>query len=102
MKSKLVTLDRRHAGYGIWKYYVKTPLTQHYKVNKHLFFNWRAWCWDTWGPSKEMTEYDIDDLLHDTPQCYNNHWAWQHDKYTKCRIYLKSDDDASMFVLKWF
>lgn len=103
MKSKLITLDRRHTGYGIWKYYVKSPLTQQYKVNKYLFYAWRAWCWETWGPSKEMTEYDIDSILVDDMQnCTNNHWSWQNDKLTKYRIYLKNDDDASMFILKWF
>lgn len=102
MKSNLVTLDRRHAGYGIWKYYVNTPLTQHYRINKNLFFKWRTWCWDTWGASKEMTEYSMDDLLIENLDCSNMHWSWQHDKYAKCRIYLKSDEDASIFVLHWF
>lgn len=102
MKYNIVTLDRRYAGYGIWKYYVKTPKTQNYTVNKQLFHEWRAWCWDTWGASKEMSEYNTSDANNMDTVCSNDHWAWQNDHYATYRIYLKDDADVSAFVLRWF
>lgn len=100
MEIKLIELDGRHNGFKDWKYYVKPPITQHYKINKQLFFNWREWCWKTWGPSKELTMFDNTDLF-DGVHSSNAHWCWLNDEHGRCRIYLKTDEDASAFILNW-
>lgn len=97
---KLVKLDGRHAGYGVWKYYIERPATFPSSNSKQIFFQWRSWCWEQWGPSKELNEYDIKDLF-DGVHCSNEHWCWMNDEHGRSRIYFKNDESASMFTLQW-
>jgi hypothetical protein len=96
---KLTRLDRRHTGWGEWKYSAErqygVPLSQF----KMIFWGWREWCWGTWGPSKELFDYTVSDLF-DGVLSSNNHWCWniQDQKY---RIYLRGDTEAELFLLKW-
>lgn len=103
MSNKLVTtLDRRHTGFSHWKYYINKPgRPLGYIDSKQKFMEWRAWCWDMWGASKELYEY-LDDIRFPTSilACHNKNWCWRNDKDV-CRIYLRSDDELSYFLLRW-
>ncbi len=100
-------LDKRNTGHGHWTYYVDryisrgltNSITLHDANQK--FFNWREWCWSTWGPSKEL-DYWLDDYRHPTGEhvSHNTHWCWQNDRFNT-RIYLKDDKELSAFLLKW-
>jgi hypothetical protein len=96
MAIKIKQLDRRNTGYATWKYHV----ARMYGLGKKQeFLEWREWCWETWGPSKEMSEYGTDDLF-DGILCSNPHWCWENNEYTS-RIYLRGDEEATLFSLKW-
>jgi len=94
---KIKKLDKRNNGYGQFKYYAKPTSQGMHEV--------RAWCWDTWGSSKELGEWLGDNvslavnLFHQT-HCFNKHWCWQNDQYY-CRIYLRTDEELAFFQLKW-
>lgn len=93
---KLKKLDGRHAGYGVWKYYVQQP---HGRAGKNRFIEWREWCWSQFGPSKELWEYSVDDL--DVSESSSQKWCWVNDRGGWARIYLKTDEAASAFTLQW-
>lgn len=101
MKFKLIKLDRRHAGNALWMYYVERPYTVPYQDAMKLFYDWREWCWNQWGPSKELYNFPHDDLF-DGRHCSNPHWCWLTDNNKRPRIYLRTDEEASMFTLKWY
>ena len=93
---KLTTLDSRYSGYGTWKYQIKSLAT----VSKRKYFlDWRTWCWESWGPSKELVSYTQDDL-YDGVHSSNSHWCWSTDRL-HASIYLRSDIEATAFSLKW-
>lgn len=99
---KLIELDRRHTGYGIWKWYVVPPrdyLTQ--DISKFKFFEYREWCWSEWGPSKELDQYGYRDLF-DGVISSSKHWCWSIiSKQGPYLIYLKGDLEANLFALRW-
>lgn len=102
-------LDRRNKGYGIWSYYVNRPFSGH-RNNRSLidckqqYYQWREWCWKTWGASKEienwLEEHVSPIALTVSLECQNPHWCWQNDLYGH-RIYLRSDHELSQFLLRW-
>jgi len=109
-KKLFKKLDRRNTGFGEWKYYLNRPYDPtlgHFDSKQH-FFKWRAWCWSTWGDSKELIEWMSDrhsvnkymlPIIKDFAS-HNEHWCWQNDQYS-CRIYLRSDIELSHFLLSW-
>lgn len=101
VKFKLTKLDRRHTGYLLWQYYVERVYTVPYREAKRLFFDWREWCWEQWGPSKELNNFEYNDLF-DGMHSSNPHWCWLNDSNHRCRIYLRTEQEASMFTLKWY
>jgi hypothetical protein len=86
---KIFKLDKRYEGYDNFIYcaeFVKPEVDQFCEV--------RAWCWQTWGASKEYA-------LWGTGTAHNNeHWSWTQDEY-RLRIYIKTDKDHQWFVLRW-
>jgi hypothetical protein len=100
MKLKITKLDRRHAGFVYWKYYVERPRGVTAVDSKRLFLSWREWCWTTWGPSKEMNMFDHTDLF-DNEYCSNDHWSWLNDEYGRSRIYFRTEQEVEVFVLRW-
>jgi hypothetical protein len=99
-------LDKRSRGHEFWKYYVPKPQTHYMPTytlyeSKQTFFQWRKWCAETWGHSKELNDW-LEDMLHDVNQrvCCNDHWCYQNDEYC-CRIYFRTDKELSLFLLKW-
>lgn len=97
---KLITLDRRHSGYGVWKYYIERPYIKPLEQSKVIFYLWRNWCWEQWGCSKELEEYTIVDLF-DGIHCSNPKWCWTNDRSHGARIYFKDDGAAAAFTLRW-
>lgn len=105
MKTKLKKLDKRHHGFNYWKFYVEKPYVYYDTVypndGKILFFKWRTWCWENFGPSKEVESYNKDDLFDDK-NCSNSRWAWMADYHnSRFRIYFCDDSTASIFSLRW-
>ena len=102
-------LDARNTGYADWKYYLINPsrfsngtyLTSSQANQK--FYAWREWCWDTWGSSKELHAWlkDKNSLINMSGlSCQNEHWVWQNNEHYM-RIYLKGDEEMTLFLLKW-
>jgi hypothetical protein len=89
-------LDKRNKGCDQFKYYIRTNgLT-----GPQVFHEIREWCWQTWGSSKEIFEW-LNDQNRLTPvSCQNAHWTWQNDDYYR-RIYLRTDQEYTMFNLRW-
>jgi hypothetical protein len=95
---KLITIDSRHRGYGNWKYFVRFKKLLIYP-HGNMFHEYRKWCWEQWGPSKELSEFS---LMHSEIYCDNKHWCWDNGGLDKeFRLYFKNDIDASMFMLQW-
>lgn len=100
-------LDKRNTGHGYWKYYVNRSfyysgnIVSLYQANQ-LFYSWREWCWSTWGPSKELDAW-LEDYRHfpsDNTVSHNEQWCFQHNQFAT-RIYLRTDKELSMFLLRW-
>ena len=88
MKYKITKLDRRHNGYTFYKYFIDpTAVYSPEKIGD--FVDLRNWCWDTYGPSAELGFTRKGSL-----------WAWDTE-YKKKRIFLKSDQELTLFTLKY-
>jgi len=99
MKIKIKRTDKRHTAHDRFKYYVEVKYDgRPQRIDVHeKFFELRLWCWETWGPSREVDQYSLD--YKDTPD-KNNHWSWINDQY-RARLYLAEPEDAAFFTLKW-
>ena len=68
---------------------------------KQRFFALREWCWETWGPSKELNDWLLARKLPDEQLVsQNQHWCWQNDEYYS-RIFLRDDPDLAWLMLRW-
>jgi hypothetical protein len=85
---KTSKLDRRHNGYGHFKYCVTFRTTE---ISK--FCEIRNWCWQTWGPSTELEFWE----KLDTP---NKSWTWITNQWN-IRIYFGTDKEYNWYMLKW-
>lgn len=96
MKSFTITkLDRRHKGYSHFSHYI-TPVWTSSLADKLKYFEWRTWCWSTWGPGMErevILEFGTN--LIEKPK-----WAWNVDTYSK-RLYFASEKELNWFILTW-
>lgn len=114
MNSKPFTkINKRHNGYGHFMYYLNRPKTYSISSNKLLslyettqyFFKWREYCWNIYGPSKEINNWlaDIESngTIDKLATHHNEFWSWQNNEYGT-KIYLKSDKELSAFLLVWF
>jgi hypothetical protein len=81
-------LDRRFAGYNNFKY-----CSEFARVEVQKFQDIRIWCWDTWGPSCELSKYTKLDIQ-------NPAWCWASTEWYT-RIYFATDAEYSWFLLKW-
>ena len=98
MNPYVITLDGRHKGSTCWKYFVDCPTGL---ASRQRFFEWRNWCHSTWGDSKELDEIlnDKTSITKYDPISNNKHWCWH--TVSKYRLYLKSDEELSYFLLRW-
>jgi hypothetical protein len=95
MKQFTVTrLDRRHKGYSKFSHYI-TPVWSSQLADKLKFFEWRNWCWTTWGPGLEREiSIAFDDKIYDVK------WAWHTNDGAK-RLYFATEKELNWFVLTW-
>ena len=103
---KVTKLDRRHNCYRIMKYHVEVDF-KHLWGNDNrieLFKEWRAWCWEVFGPGVEtkwITIHAVD--AGPNGQCQmesTTRWAWQTE-YNEMRLYFKDDETLSAFMFQW-
>jgi len=94
-KFNITRLDRRHKGCHLFTHYV-TPMYSSQLSDKLEFFQWRNWCWATWGPGMER-EYAI---KFGSNQYEVGRWAWHTGDGAK-RLYFKSQQELNWFVLTW-
>lgn len=99
---KLVKTDARYTGSNEWQYFAYMPRNWPMTLDqsKLYFLDWRVWCWNTWGPSKELNAYTHNDLYDDV-HCSNPHWCWLSDNDGRRRIYLRTEVEAELFSLRW-
>jgi hypothetical protein len=100
MQIKVKKTDKRMNGHGQFKYYVdlKHDRNEPFGSLMEKFFELRQWCWETWGISREVTEYSSKDFSWLGDQ--NKHWSWVNDQY-RARLYLANKEEAALFTLKW-
>jgi hypothetical protein len=91
MTYKVKKITRQYNGYGYFKYLIQ-PKTFDRIANQQQIAEWREWCWDTWGPSRELLW-----AIVGAPDVV---WTWDTDHDNR-RIYLKSDAELVLFQLKW-
>jgi hypothetical protein len=97
MKQFIVyKLDRRHSGYSQFTHYV-VPVWSSRLEDRLKFFEWRKWCWESWGPGVER-DIAIELGFKQFDVC---RWAWHtSDKHSR-RLYFASEKELSWFILKW-
>ena len=91
MDYKVKKLTSQYNGHGSYKYIVSPVQFDRVAVKEQLC-EWRAWCWNTWGPSREILWALTAD--HELP------WSWDTEHGNK-RIYLKTDAELTLFQLKF-
>jgi hypothetical protein len=91
MTYKVKRLTKQYNGYGHFKFLIQ-PTAFNIVTNRHHLAEWREWCWETWGPGRELLW-----SVTGTPDAV---WSWdtEHGHY---RIYLKSDAELVLFQLKF-
>lgn len=96
MKTFTITkLDKRHKGHYLFSHYI-TPVWSRNLADKIKFFEWRTWCWDTWGPGMER-EIAIEFGSNYYPV---GRWAW-HTQDGGKRLYFQTEKELNWFVLTW-
>jgi hypothetical protein len=91
MIYKVTKLTKKWNGHGHFKHVIQ-PTIWNKLATKALLSEWREWCWNTWGPGRELAwAIEIDP---------NAVWAWDTE-YDHRRIYLKTDAELTVFQLKW-
>ena len=96
MKLFTVTkLDRRHKGYTQFSHYV-TPVWSTTLADKLRYFEWRTWCWNTWGPGMEREQA----MEFGGGHYQVGRWAWHVDGYSK-RLYFSTEKELNWFILTW-
>jgi hypothetical protein len=96
-KFNITKLDRRHKGYRLFTHYI-APVWSSQLADKLEFFEWRKWCWNTWGPGMER------EIVLDLDKQYwkdeDVRWAWHTQDGAK-RLYFASEKELNWFVLTW-
>ena len=96
MKQFIINkLDRRHKGYSQFTHYI-VPVWSSSLSDKLKFFEWRNWCWTTWGPGYER---DIA-IEFGGGQFEVSRWAWHTDDRSR-RLYFASEKELNWFLLTW-
>jgi hypothetical protein len=102
MKIKVKKTDKRMTGYSLFKYYIDIKYDRSDNFDQmpalEKFFEIRQWCWETWGPSREVDEFN--NRSNSWMGDQNVHWAWINDAY-RARLYLADTEEAAYITLKW-
>lgn len=100
MQIKIRKTDARFTGFNRFKYYVKIKPVYNESAMEE-FFKLRAWCWETWGPAREVdAPVPKDHIENKFQDDINDCWSWLNDEY-RARIYLRDKDEVALFQLKW-
>jgi hypothetical protein len=91
MTYKVKRLTKQYNGYGYFKHLIQ-PTAFNVVTTRQQLAEWREWCWDTWGPGRELLW-----SIAETPDAV---WSWDTD-HSNRRIYLKSDAELLLFQLKF-
>lgn len=84
-------LNKNYNGFGNYKWLIECANPD--ELYKRIDLTaWRDWCWQTWGPSRELL-WAI--TLPPVPV-----WAWDTE-FGHRRIYLHSDVELALFQLKF-
>ena len=100
MQTTIRKTDSRFTGHDKFQYYVKirprfteSALEEFYRIG--------SWCWETWGPAREVNAKVANDYIENKfTDDLNEQWAWLNDDY-RARIYLKGKEEVAMFRLRW-
>lgn len=106
-KANWSAMPAMPAGRGITSYAMPAGrgITQELSVNFHDI---RAWCWETWGPSKGLTDWiELESSISSAlfkiahaDRCQNRHWCWLDDPLRK-RIMFASVDEVALYKLTY-
>lgn len=100
MKLKIRKTDSRFTGSDKFRYYVKIAPSLNESAMEE-FFKLRTWCWETWGPAREVNApVPKDHIENKFTDDVSENWGWLNDQY-RARIYLKDKNEAALFQLKW-
>lgn len=92
---RVIKMDRRHRACGQFTHYIE-PVWSTQLADKIKFFEWRNWCWQTWGPGMER-----DIAVEFGSNFYRTAlWAWHTEKGMR-RLYFATSKELNWFVLKW-
>ncbi len=126
-------LDSRFTGYSYFKYQISVinlPTDQRMTASRGAYsdllkiidFNKiRDWCWDTWGASCDLKDYDrilelkgypsvssysdrmeiIEDYGLNTQWCFYNEDIQAPGRQRDRRIYLRGDKELAWLELRW-
>ena len=93
-RPAITRMDRRHTGHRYFTHYFEFYSTE------FNFSEVRIWCWETWGPSTELSEWLVDASKGITNISHNADWCWVNDQFNK-RIYFTNQAAATHFALRW-
>jgi hypothetical protein len=100
IKFKIEKLDKRHKGFTKFSHRIKVEGPHVEVIPK--FMEVREWCWTSWNPSCERDMFMVMAASKFENVPLPQHWAWYYDHdFYECYIYLVSEEDLSMFILKW-
>ena len=95
---KTVTLDKRHTGYGKFKYLVEVRSGV---ANSVILHRWREWCWEAFGPGIELRfAIDGNNMANIMGIKIPDRWAWQTE-FGNFKLYFKDDETLSGFLFQW-
>lgn len=103
MKVAIKKTDKRMTGNDTWQYVAQAE-REHFTGYKGIaervvtLNSIREWCWTTYGPSCELTNWLS--IRSNGLVVPNEHWCW-HTEYDNFKIYLRTDKEANWFKLKW-
>jgi hypothetical protein len=84
-------LTRQYNGFNHYKWLIQCGLRDETQ-NRLDLADWREFCWQTWGPSRE--------LLWAITRPPVPVWAWDTEFRHK-RLYLKGDQELTLFELRF-
>lgn len=87
-------LDARMSGFGFFSHGVFFHAGS---AGRREFSEIRQWCWESWGGT---TELDIWQERYGS-KLANPAWSWQRPEGRGPRIYLATEREVSMYLLKW-
>ena len=93
-RPNITKMNKRHTGNQYFTHYFNF-----YSTDPN-FSEVRIWCWETWGPSTELSEWLLDASKGINNISHNANYCWVNDQFNK-RIYFTSQAAATHFILRW-